>query len=70
MITCLGQSPDCGPVQMVSVVALFHLNGNNSSSLSLDSGKPREMQMQMKFANMTGMRERGIKSQNKNLAFF
>lgn len=45
---------------MVSAVALFHLNGNNSSSLSLDFGKPREMQMQMKFAHMTRLRERGI----------
>lgn len=59
--TCLGQSPDCMPVQMVSCGCTFHLNGNNSSSLSLDFGKPWERKMQMKFANMTKTRERGIK---------
>lgn len=59
--TCLRQLTDCTPVWMVSCGYAFYLNRNNSSSLSLDFGKPQEIKMQMKFANKTKMRERGIK---------
>lgn len=61
--TCLGQLPDSMPLQMLHCGRTFHLNRNNSSSLSLHFGKPQGIKMQMKFANMTESRERRIKLQ-------